>query len=99
YGLKQHSIQGLTPEGEILPQRLVEAVQLANKIGINVIYSEDLIDPRSAQAIAAEIPDGKVMVLSPIEGIKPQEQQHGVGYLQKMYQDLSALEQGLQCKK
>ena len=52
YGLKQHSIQGLTPEGEILPQRLVEAVQLANKIGINVIYSEDLIDPRSAQAIA-----------------------------------------------
>ena len=99
YGLKQHSIQGLTPEGEILPQRLVEAVQLANKIGINVIYSEDLIDPRSAQAIAAEIPNGKVMVLSPIEGIKPQEQQHGIGYLQKMYQDLSALEQGLQCKK
>jgi zinc transport system substrate-binding protein len=99
YGLKQHSIQGLTPEGEILPQRLVEVVQLANKIGINVIYSEDLIDPRSAQAIAAEIPNGKVMLLSPIEGIKPQEQQHGIGYLQKMYQDLSALEQGLQCKK
>jgi zinc transport system substrate-binding protein len=67
--LKQHSIQGLTPEGEILPQRLVEVVQLANRIGINVIYSEDLIDPRSAQAIADEIPNGKVMVLSPIEGI------------------------------
>jgi len=99
YGLKQHSIQGLTPEGEILPQRLVEVVQLANKIGINVIYSEDLVDPRSAQAIAAEIPNGRVMVLSPIEGIKPQEQQQGIGYLQKMYQDLSALKQGLQCKK
>ncbi|MGA9841067.1 MAG: zinc ABC transporter substrate-binding protein [Nitrososphaeraceae archaeon] len=99
YGLKQHSIQGLTPEGEILPQRLVEVVQLAKKTGINVIYSEDLIDPRSAQAIAAEIPNGKVMVLSPTEGIKPQEQQQGIGYLAKMYQDLSALEQGLQCKK
>ena len=98
YGLKQHSIQGLTPEGEILPQRLVEVVQLANKIGINVIYSEDLIDPRSAQAIAAEIPNGKVMVLSPIEGIKQQEQQQGIDYLAKMYQDLSALKQGLQCK-
>jgi zinc transport system substrate-binding protein len=98
YGLKQHSIQGLTPEGEILPQRLVEVVQLANKIGINVIYSEDLVDPRSAQAIAAEIPNGKVMVLSPIEGIKSQEQQQGIGYLAKMYQDLSALKQGLQCK-
>jgi zinc transport system substrate-binding protein len=99
YGLKQHSIQGLTPEGEILPQRLVEVVQLANMIGINVIYSEDLVDPRSAQAIAAEIPNGRVMVLSPIEGIKPQEQQQGIGYLQKMHQDLSALKQGLQCKK
>ncbi|HEY7572487.1 MAG TPA: zinc ABC transporter substrate-binding protein [Nitrososphaeraceae archaeon] len=98
YGLKQHSIQGLTPEGEILPQRLVEVVQLAKKIGINIIYSEDLIDPRSAQAIAAEIPNGKVMVLSPIEGIKPSEQQHGIGYLQKMYQDLSDLKEGLQCK-
>ena len=83
YGLNQHSIQGLTPEGEILPQRLVEVVQLANKIGINVIYSEDLVDPRSAQAIAAEIPNGKVMVLSPIEGIKSQEQQQGIDYLTK----------------
>ena len=99
YGLKQHSIQGLTPEGEILPQRLVEVVQLANKLGINVIYSEDLIDSRSAQAIADEIPNGKVMLLSPIEGIKSQEQQKGIGYLQKMYQDLSDLKQGLQCKK
>ena len=73
--------------------------RIISQIGINVIYSEDLVDPRSAQAIAAEIPNGRVMVLSPIEGIKPQEQQQGIGYLQKMYQDLSALKQGLQCKK
>jgi zinc transport system substrate-binding protein len=99
YGLNQHSIKGLTPEGEILPQRLVEVVQLAKNLGINVIYSEDLIDPRLAQAIADEIPNGKVVVLSPIEGIKPQEQQLGIGYLEKMYQDLSALKEGLQCKK
>jgi zinc transport system substrate-binding protein len=99
YGLNQHSIKGLTPEGEVLPQRLVEVVQLAKNLGINTIYSEDLIDPRSAQAIADEIPNGKVMVLSPIEGINKQEQQQGIGYLEKMYQDLSALKEGLQCKK
>ncbi|MFZ0329575.1 MAG: zinc ABC transporter substrate-binding protein [Nitrososphaeraceae archaeon] len=99
YGLKQHGIhQGLTPEGEILPQRLVDVVQLAKKIGINVIYSEDLIDPRSAQTIADEVPNGKVLVLSPIEGIKPHEQQEGIGYIDKMYQDLSDLKEGLQCK-
>jgi len=37
-------------------------------------------------------------VLSPIEGIKSQEQQHGTGYLVKMYQDLSDLKEGLQCR-
>src|ERR671930_1278474 len=100
YGLNQHSIhEGLTPEGEVLPQRLVEVVQLAKNLGINIIYSEDLIDPRSSQAVADEIPNGKVMVLSPIEGINKQEQQQGIGYLEKMYQDLSALKEGLQCKK
>ena len=100
YGLMQHSVhEGLTPEGEILPQRLVEVVQLAKKLGINIIYSEDLIDPRSAQAIADEIPNGKVVMLSPLEGIKSQEQQHGIGYLAKMYQDLSDLKEGLQRRK
>ena len=49
--------------------------------------------------IADEIPNGKVMVLSPIEGINKQEQQQGIGYLEKMYQDLSALKEGLRCKK
>ena len=58
-----------------------------------------MIDPHSAQAIADEVPNGKVMVLSPIEGIKPQEEQKGIGYLEKMYQDLSDLKEGLQCKK
>jgi zinc transport system substrate-binding protein len=57
-----------------------------------------LVDPRSSQAIADEIPNGKVMVLSPIEGINKQEQQKGVGYLEKMYQNLAALKEGLQCK-
>jgi zinc transport system substrate-binding protein len=98
YGLVQHSIEGLSPEGEILPQKIQEIIQLANKLGINTIYSEDLVDPRGAQIIADEILNGKVLILSPIEGIKPTEQQAGIGYLDKMKQDLTNLEVGLQCK-
>jgi zinc transport system substrate-binding protein len=56
-----------------------------------------LVDPRAAQVIADEIPNGKVLVLSPIEGIKPAEQKAGITYLDKMYQDLANLEIGLQC--
>ena len=100
YGLNVHPIhQGITPDGEILPQKLVEVLNLVQKLGLKVIYSEDLIDPRSAQAIAEQIPGVKVMVLSPIEGINATEQNAGVGYVDKMYQDLAALKIGLQCKK
>ena len=84
YGLNQHSIhEGLTPEGEILPQRLQDIVQLTRNLGLNVIYSEDLVDPRLSNVIAGEIPNGKVLILSPIEGINQEEQKAGIGYLDK----------------
>jgi zinc transport system substrate-binding protein len=99
YGLTQHPIrEGLTPSGEVLPQKLVEVVNLAKNLGLKVIYNEDLIDPRSAQTIAEQIPGTKVMVLSPVERINATEQNAGIGYIDKMYQDLSALKVGLQCK-
>jgi zinc transport system substrate-binding protein len=97
YGLNQHSILGITPEGEILPQRLQEIIQSARDLGLNIIYSEDLVDPRSAEVIAQEIPNGKVLILSPIEGINAEEQKAGIGYLDKMNEDIDNLKIGLQC--
>jgi zinc transport system substrate-binding protein len=98
YGLKQHSIQGLSPEGEILPQKIQQIIQLSRDLGLNIIYSEDLVDPRSAQVIAQEIPNGKVLILSPIEGINTQEQKAGVDYIDKMNEDIDNLRIGLQCQ-
>jgi zinc transport system substrate-binding protein len=98
YGLKQHSIQGVSPEGEILPQKIQQIIQLVKDLGLNTIYSEDLVDPRSAQVIAQEIPNGKVLILSPIEGINAQEQKAGIGYLDKMNEDIDNLKIGLQCQ-
>lgn len=98
YGLKQYSIQGVSPEGEILPQKIQQIIQLAKDLGLNTIYSEDLVDPRSAQVIAQEIPNGKVLILSPIEGINAQEQKAGIGYLDKMNEDIDNLKMGLQCQ-
>jgi zinc transport system substrate-binding protein len=95
--LNQHSILGITPEGEILPQRLQEVIQTARDLGLNIIYSEDLVDPRSAEVIAQEIPNGKVLILSPIEGINADEQKAGIGYLDNMNEDIDNLKIGLQC--
>ncbi len=99
YGLKQHSIQGASPEGEVLPQRIQEIVELARNLGVNIIYSEELVDPRFAEVIAQEIPNGRVLTLSPIEGIDSEEQAAGIGYLDKMHGNLANLKLGLQCQE
>jgi zinc transport system substrate-binding protein len=91
------AIQGISPEGEVLPQRIVEIIELAKYLGINVVYSEELVDPRLAEIIAQEIPNGKVLLLSPIEGIEKKEQDAGVGYIDKMEENFNNLKEGLKC--
>jgi zinc transport system substrate-binding protein len=99
YGLEQHSIQGVSPEGEVLSQRIQEIVELARDLGINVVYSEELVDPRFADVIAQEIPNGRVLILSPIEGIEGEEQTAGIGYLDKMRENIANLKIGLECQE
>lgn len=98
YALRQHSIHGVSPEGEVLPQTIQQIVELANELDINVIYSEDLVDGRLADTIANEIPGGKALVLSPIEGISREEQAAGIGYIDKMKQNVANLKEGLECR-
>jgi zinc transport system substrate-binding protein len=98
YGLTQHSIQGISPEAETSPQRLQQIIGLARDMGLDTIYSEELVDPRLANVIAQEIPNGKVLVLSPIEGVNKEEQNAGISYLDKMNENIENLRLGLKCK-
>ena len=41
YGLTQHSISGLSPEGDVNPQKIADAIKLAEQLGVNIIFSED----------------------------------------------------------
>jgi zinc transport system substrate-binding protein len=98
YGLTEHEIHPNSPEGEILPQRIEQIIGLARDMGLDTIYSEELVDPRLANVIAQEIPNGKVLVLGPIEGIDKEEQNAGIGYLDKMNENIENLKIGLKCK-
>lgn len=97
YNLTQHSVHGVSPEGDILPQRIEEIKDLAASLGINVIYAEDLVDPRLANVIAGEIPNGQVLVLSPIEGLEREQLEQGLGYIDKMRENVENLKVGLKC--
>jgi ABC-type Zn uptake system ZnuABC Zn-binding protein ZnuA len=57
------------------------------------------MDPRYASVIAQEIPNGKVLILSPVEGLTKIEQNSGMGYMEKMQQNVRNLMQGLDCIK
>lgn len=98
YGLTQHAVHGSSPEGEILPQQIIKTISLAKDLGIDTIYSEELKDLRLSQTLASEIPNGKVLLLSPIEGIKPEEQKKDIDFIDKMKMNLENLKQGLKCK-
>ena len=99
YGLTQHSISETGPEAEVTPARLAEIINVAKNLGLDVIYSEELMDPRYALIIAQEIPNGKVLVLSPIEGLTKNEQIAGIGYIDKMHENIKNLSVGLECSQ
>jgi zinc transport system substrate-binding protein len=99
YNLTQLSIhETISPAGEILPQNIQKVIEIARNKGIDTIYSEDLLDPRLANIIAQEVPNGKVLILSPLEGIDQQEQKAGIGYVDKMHENIQNLKVGLKCK-
>jgi zinc transport system substrate-binding protein len=99
YGLNQHSISNAGPEAEVTPTRLVEIINIAKSLDLKVIYSEELMDSRYASVVAQEIPDGKVLVLSPIEGLTKYEQEVGIGYIDKMNENIKNLTVGLECNQ
>jgi len=97
YGLIQHSISGPSPEGDINPQKIADAIKLAKQLGVNIIFSEDNVEPRLSNTIANEI-GGKVMILSPIEMITQEEQTSDKDYFSKMYDNLDNLKIALRCE-
>jgi zinc transport system substrate-binding protein len=99
YGLNQHSIFNAGPEAEVTPARLAEIINIAKSLDLKVIYSEELMDSRYASVVAQEIPDGKVLVLSPIEGLTKYEHEVGIGYIDKMNENIKNLTLGLECNQ
>jgi len=90
YNLNQHTIiNSNEPYSEATSKTLEDIINLAQYYNIDVIFSEEAIDSRSAEVIANEI-GAKVLVLSPIEVLHDNS-----SYLIKMENNLSNLKEAL----
>ena len=69
YDLNQHTIiSSNDPHGEATAKTLENIISTARELNINIIFSEESVNPKTSQIIANEI-NGKVLVLSPLEVI------------------------------
>ena len=66
YSLTQASISGVDPESEPSPAELAEVKKIVESTGTTTIFTEELVSPETAQAVAAET-GAQTRVLSPIE--------------------------------
>lgn len=95
YNLTMIAISGLEPEAEPTPQTLQDVIEQVRAHNITIVYFEELVSPAVAEAVAREA-GAQTRVLSPIEGIAPDEPD--ATYLTKMRDNLAALREGLRCR-
>ena len=92
YKLTQTSISGIDPETEPSPAELANIKSVVQSTGTTTIFTEELVSPTTAQAIAAETGAG-TDVLSPLES-KPESGD----YTDAMTTNLDRLKAALACQ-
>lgn len=97
YGLTQESIAGLSPETEPEPDRLAELADLVRDRGVTTIFTETLVSPRVADALARET-GARTEVLDPLEGLSRDDADDGATYLSVMRDNLAKLRVALGCR-
>jgi zinc transport system substrate-binding protein len=96
YGLTQESISGLAPDAEPSAQRLAELKTLVEQDGVTTVFTEDLVSPKVAQALAEEA-GVRTAVLHTLEGLSDEEAAAGADYGSQMRENLSTLRVALGC--
>jgi len=97
YHLEQQGIAGISPDQEPDAQRLVDLADLVHRDGITSIFTETLVSPRVADALAREAGGVKTETLNPIEGLTDQQIQHGADWAAVMGENLTKLRHALGC--
>ena len=95
YGLTQVGIMGVDADAEPTPERMAQLIEFIREHDVRTIYSEELVNPRLADAIAAET-GAVVRVLNPIEGLTVAQEKAGYDYIKLQRENLATLTAGQQ---
>jgi zinc transport system substrate-binding protein len=97
YGLRQISVEGLSPEAEPAPKELARVIARVRASGATTVFAEPLASPRVARTVSRETA-ASVAVLDPLEGLTRRAAAHGADYFTVMRANLAALRRGLGCR-
>lgn len=95
YGLNQIAIMGLSPDAEPRAQDLLSIAKFVKANNVKYIFFEELVSDQLAKTLADEA-DVETMVLNPLEGLTPDQENAGETYLSLMERNLQNLLQALQ---
>jgi zinc transport system substrate-binding protein len=97
YRLEQQGIAGIAPDQEPDASRLGDLSDLVQREGVTTIFTEELVSPKVANALAREVGDVKIETLNPLEGLTGRERQRGDGWASVMRANLGKLTAALGC--
>ncbi len=98
YGLKFTAAQGVIPEAEPTPAKLMALAKQLKASGAKYVFTDDEVSGRFAKAVAGET-GAQVLRLNPVHEIKKSDFASGATFISIMERNLSVLEQGLECGK
>ncbi len=93
YDLEQLGIMGVAADAEPTPERMARIIDFVREHNVKTIYSETLVSPRLAEAIANEA-GAKVLVLNPIEGLTTEQVNKNYDYIALQRENLATLAEG-----
>jgi zinc transport system substrate-binding protein len=83
-------IEGLSADSEPSSSRMSEIIDFVRENNVKVIFFEELVSPKVAEAIAKET-GSATAVLNPLEGITADQKNAGEDYFSIMRENLATL--------
>ncbi|MBT1075302.1 metal ABC transporter substrate-binding protein [Geobacter grbiciae] len=97
YGLRYLSAYAVSADAEPTPAKLAQLVNQVRAEGLKYIFTEELLDPRTAETIARET-GASILMLHGAHTVSKADLDRGVTFMELMEKNLKNLREGLQCR-